>query len=263
MPLASQCVEQLEITMKNKKIIGLIVTANLAIGTAAFAQNADQPAGQDAAKAQQQATPPAPPLPDAVNDPAGAPHSEFSKEKFIKEAAKGGMAEVNMGKLATQKGQSPEVKELGQRLVADHSKANDELKEIAQKEGITLSTETDPKMQRMMDHVSGLSGAEFDKAFATHMIQDHKKDIKQFEKAASSDDQAISQFAQKCLPKLKEHLAMAQRIAPQGTAGAQVEEPAGAEPKSDSSAPDYKSPDNKSQDSSQSPDNSGKLETPK
>ncbi|MEO7297312.1 MAG: DUF4142 domain-containing protein [Verrucomicrobiota bacterium] len=252
--------------MKNKKIIGAIVAANLAVGmSAAFAIEPNDTTAPGTPRAQEQqdaANQPriqgensAAPATDTgvqvsgqnsktgaevstqdqtsattIKEAAGAHTKPFDKEHFIKDAAQGGVAEVNMGELGTQKGQDPAVKELAQRLVADHSKANAELKEIAQKCGIALSAEVDAKQQKMMDHLNSLSGAEFDKAFAMHMVKDHKKDIAKFEKAAASKDADVAAFAKATLPTLKEHLQMAEKISPEQSAGVTVDEPAGAQP---------------------------------
>lgn len=249
--------------MKNKKIIGIIIAANFAVGIAAFAQDAAQPDATKSdinqpATAQPDAAQPSspdssiqsPPALPGANEPAGAATKTFDKEMFLKDCAKNGMAEVNMSQIGTQKAQDPALKEVAQKLVTDHSKLNDEVKELAKEKDITLSTEMDPKHQKMMDHLSGLSGAEFDKAFATHMVQGHKKSIAKFKQAAANtEDTEISEFAKKTLPTLQEHLTAIQKWAPDATAdtGASVDEPAGAEKdelKDDSknSAPDYKSP---------------------
>ncbi|MEW6161293.1 MAG: DUF4142 domain-containing protein [Verrucomicrobiota bacterium] len=142
-------------------------------------------------------------------------------EKFIKEAAKGGMKEVQMGQLGVDKAQNPQVKEFAQRLVQDHSKANQELKQIAQKKGIELPSETEHKDKDHEAKWSDKSGAEFDNAFVKHMIKDHKKDIQKFEKAAAEcEDQELKAFAQKTLPTLRQHLQTAQNLA--GTLGVDV-----------------------------------------
>ncbi len=259
--------------MKNKKMIGFIVAANFAVGLTAFAQNADQQKAQDAAQPQQQQdqaqpalTPP--PLPGALNEPAGAATAQYDKEKFIKDCAQNGIAEVNMSQVATQKAEDPALKEAAQKLVTDHSKLNEQVKELAQKKGITLSTEVDSKHQKMIDHLSSLSGAEFDKAFATHMAQGHKKSIAKFKQAAANtEDMEISQFAKATLPTLQEHLALIQKWAPDASAGAAVDEPAGAEKKSDQidsgAKPDYKSAEPNKSDATQTPDDAGKTDQPK
>lgn len=256
--------------MKNKKLIGFIVAASLVAGTTAtFAQD-NQPAGPSSPPAQE---PPSQSEPDTsaqpaspeINEPAGAEKGTFDKETFIKETAQSGVAEVNMAQVGTQKAQDPALKEAAQQLVTDHSKLNDQLKELAQKKGITLSTEVDSKHQRMIDHLSGLSGAEFDKAFAQHMAQGHKKSIAKFKKAAANtEDTEISQFAKGALPTLEGHLTLIQKWAPDATAGTAIEEPAGAEKKSDDTLKQdqpYQSPQkdesDKEQNQIQSPDDAG------
>jgi putative membrane protein len=270
--------------MKKRKLIGVIAAASLVVGISAAYAKQNQPADQSAQSGQtgqssqdaqssqsspdqqssQQGAQALPPLPGA-NEPAGAATQAWDKEKFIKETAQNGMAEVNMAQLGTTKAQDPGLKEIAQRLVTDHSKLNDQVKELAEKKGITLSTEIDPKHQKMIDHLSGLSGSEFDKAFATHMVQGHKKSIAKFKQAASSsnDDTEIRDFAKATLPTLQEHLTQVQKYAPESTAGAAVEEPSGAEKKSDidsnkSSGQQGQDQNQNQSPQSQSPDSSSK-----
>ena len=98
-------------------------------------------------------------------------------QKFVMDAAKGGMMEVELGRIAVQKASSADVKSFGQRMVDDHSKANSELKSIAAQKGVTLPTTLPADMKQEMDHLSKLSGAEFDKMYMSHMLKDHKKDF--------------------------------------------------------------------------------------
>jgi putative membrane protein len=130
---------------------------------------------------------------------------------FIKHAVDGGMAEVELAQAGAQKAQNEQVKQLAQRIQADHTKANQELKQLAQRVGVTVPTEVDRKHRKMIDDLQSKSGAEFDKAFTEHMIKDHKKDIKQFEKAArDAENPEVKAFAERTLPTLREHLRMAQ-----------------------------------------------------
>jgi putative membrane protein len=130
--------------------------------------------------------------------------------KFMEEAAKGGMAEVKLGQLAAEKASSPEVKQFGQRMVDDHSKANDKLKQIAANKGVQLPTDVDKSAQREYDKLSKLSGAEFDREYMDHMVSDHKKDVSEFKKQASkAKDADLKQFASTTLPTLEQHLNMA------------------------------------------------------
>jgi len=132
-------------------------------------------------------------------------------QQFVMKAAQGGMAEVELGRLATQKAASGDVKQFGQRMVDDHSKANDELKSIASSKGVNLPTDVGAKNKADMDHLSALSGAEFDRAYMQHMVKDHKTDVAEFRKESNSGkDNDVKGFAAKTLPTLEEHLKMAQ-----------------------------------------------------
>ena len=132
---------------------------------------------------------------------------------FVEKAAVGGMAEVEMGKMAQQKGSSDQVKQFGSRMVEDHSKANDELKQIASSKGITLPTALDAKHKSKMDKMHKLSGAQFDRAYMDDMVADHKQDVAEFRKQANSGkDSDLKSFAAKTLPTLEEHLKMARDL---------------------------------------------------
>ena len=133
-----------------------------------------------------------------------------SDKKFMEKAAEGGMAEVKLGQLAAQKASAPEVKQFGQRMVDDHSKVNDQLKQLASTKGVTLPTELDKSAQKEYDKLSKLSGADFDREYMNHMVSDHKKDISDFKKEANkAKDADLKQFASSTLPTLEEHLNLA------------------------------------------------------
>jgi len=133
--------------------------------------------------------------------------------KFAMAAANGGMAEVALGTLAQQKASSAKVKDFGAMMVSDHSKANDELKALAKSKGITLPDSIDSKEQQVKNDLSAKSGAGFDKAYVSNMIDDHKEDIKEFEDAAKNlKDADLKAFAVKTLPTLKMHLDAIQKI---------------------------------------------------
>jgi putative membrane protein len=135
-----------------------------------------------------------------------------SDRKFMEKAAQGGMAEVELGKLAAQKAQSPQVKQFGQRMVDDHGKANEQLKQLASNKGVSLPTAMDRASKREMDKLSKLSGAAFDAEYMKHMVSDHKKDVSEFKSEASkAKDADVKQFASSTLPTLEEHLKLAQQ----------------------------------------------------
>ena len=133
---------------------------------------------------------------------------------FIKEAAQGGMMEVELGKTAQDKASNEKVKEFGKRMEQDHNKANDELKKIASDKGVQLSSDLDKKHKSTMDKLTKLSGAEFDRQYMRDMVSDHKEDIKKFQNEADKGKDAdLKKFASQTLPTLKEHLQLAESAA--------------------------------------------------
>ena len=133
---------------------------------------------------------------------------------FVMKAAIGGMSEVQMGQTAQQKGQSADVKTFGNRMVTDHSKANDELKQLATTKGLALPTDVDAAHKKTADEIAAKSGKAFDKAYMTDMVKDHEEDVKEFEKQSkSANDADIKNWAAKTLPTLQEHLRMAKDTA--------------------------------------------------
>ena len=134
-------------------------------------------------------------------------------ENFAKKAAEGGMAEVKLGQLAEEKGSSPAVKNFGRRMVQDHSKANNELKDVTSKENIPLPNEMDKSDQATYDRLSKLSGDAFDRAYARDMVKDHSKDVSEFQKEAKNGkDESIKNFAAQTLPTLQNHLDQARQM---------------------------------------------------
>ncbi|MFY9676876.1 MAG: DUF4142 domain-containing protein [Terriglobales bacterium] len=149
------------------------------------------------------------------HDQMGNSSMSASDKKFVREAAQGGMAEVELGKIAAEKGSTDDVKKFGQRMVDDHSKANDQLKQIASEQGIQLPQELNSKDKALKARLSKLDGASFDKAYMANMVKDHKADIAEFTKESNNGkDDAIKQFATSTLPTLKSHLEEAEHIEP-------------------------------------------------
>src|SRR3954454_11483208 len=133
--------------------------------------------------------------------------------KFVHEAAAGGMAEVSLGKLAADKATNPDVKQFAQRMVDDHSKANDELKTLASQKGVTLPADTDAAHKATEARLSKLSGAAFDKAYMADMVKDHDKDVAAFKHASTSaSDADLKAWAAKPLPTLQEHQTQAKPV---------------------------------------------------
>lgn len=131
--------------------------------------------------------------------------------QFANKAASGGMAEVKLGELALQNASSSDVKQFAQKMVDDHSKANDKLKSVASKENITLPSDVDAKDKATYDRLSKLKGAAFDRAYMRDMVTDHKADVAEFHREANSGKNSdLKTFASDTLPTLQEHLKMAE-----------------------------------------------------
>jgi len=144
-----------------------------------------------------------------------------AEQAFAKEAAIGGLAEVQLGNLAKQNAASSDVKQFGDRMVTDHGKANDELKQWASSHNVALPTELDAKHKAVVDRLSKLNGDAFDKAYMKDMVADHKEDVAKFRKESTSGKNAdLKAWAGKTLPTLEDHLKMAQDTASKVGAGA-------------------------------------------
>jgi putative membrane protein len=177
----------------DRTVLALVVAAALALPAGVMAQQSPAPKKEGQAK-----------------EAGGLAESD---RKFVMEAAKGGMAEVELGKLASEKGTNPAVKQFGQRMVDDHGKASAELKEFAGKKNVTLPTDLDPKHAKLRDRLSKLQGAEFDRAYADEMVKDHKKDVSDFRREAkNAKDADLKAWAGKTLPTLEDHLKQAQQM---------------------------------------------------
>ena len=142
--------------------------------------------------------------------------SSPDSKKFSSAAAQGGLTEVELGRLAVQRGSNPAVKDFGQQMIEDHSRANNELKAIASRKNIALPADLNSDQKAIMDKLSKLSGAEFDKEYMSDMVKDHEADAKEFENQANKGTDAdIKAFAGKTLPMIQRHLQMARDVANQ------------------------------------------------
>jgi putative membrane protein len=139
----------------------------------------------------------------AKNPPAKNEGGKLSAKdkRFMNEAAKGGMMEVEWGKLAAQNGQHPEVKKFGNRMVTDHSKANDELMALAKKEGVQLPAAKSSGKWKS------------DKDYIDMMVKDHEKDLAEFQaEAKEGTDPDLKKFADETSKIVEKHLQMAKEI---------------------------------------------------
>lgn len=188
---------------KANNLTKLIAALSLALPLAAAAQDRETTTPSNAAQR------PASQSNTGASDTTKPSHSDT---EFLKEAAMGGMLEVELGRVAVQNAASDQVKRFGQRMVDDHGKANDALKSLAQAEGVTLPTQLDSKHEKEMQRLQKLTGAEFDREYMKMMVSDHRKDIREFEhEARRGEDPEVKAFAEKALPTLREHLNMAEQ----------------------------------------------------
>jgi putative membrane protein len=156
------------------------------------------------------------------NDKMASDNSGMSSAKlapadrqFIKKAAQGGLAEVQLGQLATEKADSPDVKQFGQKMVDDHGKANDQLKQVASNKGVTIPDKLSTKDAATKARLEKLSGKAFDRAYMRDMVMDHTKDVSEFRtESKTAKDPDVKNFASETLPTLQDHLKQAKSIAP-------------------------------------------------
>ena len=131
---------------------------------------------------------------------------------FIRKAAEGGKEEVELGRLAQGKASSDAVKQFAQRMVEDHGKANEELKDLAANKGVKLDKNA-PKKNAMMERLSKLQGVDFDREYVKEMVKDHKKDVAEFRRMHSGAvDPNLKAWIDKTLPTLEDHLKMIEGI---------------------------------------------------
>jgi putative membrane protein len=135
-------------------------------------------------------------------------------KKFMMNAAMGGKAEVAMAQLALQRSSSNAVKQYAQQMIDDHTKAGDELMQVASMKGITLPMEPDAEHKALLAKMQGLSGAQFDSMYVKMAgVKDHEKMEKLFMSESSKGKDADAKgFAAKTLPTVQEHLRMAREM---------------------------------------------------
>ncbi|QNL47835.1 DUF4142 domain-containing protein [Olivibacter sp. SDN3] len=137
----------------------------------------------------------------------------LNDEEFVKEAVNGGMAEVELGELAVEKAEDAKVKEFANMMITDHTKANEELKILADKKEISLPIEPTAEKKMVKKNLSSLSGEEFDKAYIEQMVKDHTKTISLFEKQMTSvKDPELKTFIENTLPTIKGHLEHCRKL---------------------------------------------------
>jgi putative membrane protein len=138
---------------------------------------------------------------------------EMTDQQFISLAAMGGLAEVELGRLATQRAGRGSVQQFGERMIIDHGAMNAELAQLAQRKSMRVPITLDAEHQQVRDRLARLSGHDFDRAYMQQMLSDHTKDIAHFEHQAQRGiDPDLKAFAAGALPVLRDHLEMARNV---------------------------------------------------
>jgi len=152
--------------------------------------------------------------PNAMQQQQASSTSVMQDKAFVHDALQGGMAEVQLGQLAVEKGSSEDVKQFGQKMVADHTRLGDQMKQVAQQMDVKLPNGPSKKDKELYSKLQGLSGQQFDNAYITAMVKDHKKDAETFKaKAQQSQNPALQQAAQQGAQVIDQHLQMIDQIA--------------------------------------------------
>ena len=168
-------------------------------------------------------SPNTPTTPSNNNNPGGSPSTPMGESSpnslssrdsnFVMQAAQTGMLEVQLGKLAVQRGSSAGVKQYGQQMVEEHTQKNQELMQLAMQKGVEVPTEMSSQNKALGDRLSGLSGTSFDAAYKQAMIDSHNQAIALFQaQSQQGQDPELKAWATKTLPNLQAHLQMVNQM---------------------------------------------------
>jgi putative membrane protein len=153
------------------------------------------------------------PAPDSTSIP-GTSAQDMQDKAFLRKAAEGGMAEVQLGKLAAEKASAEDVKAFGQKMVDDHTRLNNDMAPIAQSKGVALPKKMSKADQAEYDKLSSLSGDAFDKEYIAYMVKDHHADLREFRtEATSTNDPELKAAVDKASQVIHEHMVHADKLA--------------------------------------------------
>jgi putative membrane protein len=149
----------------------------------------------------------------AHQDDAAQSKADMADAHFAKGAAQGGMAEIQLGKLAADRGSNSVVKAFGERMVAQHGAVGDQLKAAAQQANIVLPITVSSKDQQIYDRLARLNGSDFDRVYADDMVRDHEQDLNEFQNEANNGkNSSIRTFAAQTVPMIQQHLNQAREM---------------------------------------------------
>lgn len=152
--------------------------------------------------------------PEGRENGGGGADAQGMKDKmFLRKAAQGGLAEIKLGGLAAEKGNSDDVKQFGRKMVTDHTRLNETMKPIAESMSVVLPTKLSKMDQAEYDKLNAMSGDDFDKEYLAYMTTDHHHDLKEFEnEAESGGDPALKDAAANGLKVIARHTRMVEKL---------------------------------------------------
>jgi len=137
----------------------------------------------------------------------------FDDAEFVKMAASDGLHEVELGKIGVEKGKHEAVKKFGQKMVDDHTKANQELKSVAKEAGLSVPDKMLEKHEKEVNKFREFKGDNFDAEYVKHQIKDHEMAVAMFTRASKeAKNDKVKAFAAKTLPVLQGHLEIAKKL---------------------------------------------------
>ncbi len=155
--------------------------------------------------------------PGSMRDSLGAPGltgQQMMDKQFVRDAAEGGIADVKMGTLATQKGGSQDVKDLGQKMVDDHLAINKDMESVADSMGVMVPKKMSKDQQAEYEKLNALSGKDFDTEYVVYLAKTHYQDLHKFHMEASvAADTGLQAEVVKAMGTMHEHMGLIQKTA--------------------------------------------------
>lgn len=144
---------------------------------------------------------------------AAEPEQLTPAQRFVRQTAVGSLMEIELGRIAKSRGSEREVRDFGNRMIQDHTKALAQTQELAKQKGITVPESLDEKRQKAADKFKDVPASEFDARYITHMVRDHEKDLAEAENISkNAQDNDIAEFASRLVPVYRSHLDAARKI---------------------------------------------------
>jgi putative membrane protein len=144
---------------------------------------------------------------------AAAPGVNEQDRAFLTATHQGNLAEIEAGKVAEKQGSTERVRNAGRVLVDEHTKLDKEVRRVADEVGVTLPDTPSEEQQAQLQRISDKKGAEFDSAWVTAGIADHRDDLK-----AGADEQAngsskpVKDLGAAAKPVNESHLSLLEKL---------------------------------------------------